>query len=126
MPISERYNVYCWNCGRVWQPVEKSALWHKAKRRVEEGYLDALAASAQECGCQPEIVEPEAPYRVVGYNEMCEDFDLPFDSLVAAARTYLELAKDWSLNVCFVRKLTQKGKPSKVELRLWELARNRI
>lgn len=117
-----RYQVVCIGCGQVWSPAVRSPLWWKAKKRAEQGYLDALCVSPQECGCKPEVREPDARYRVVGYTDMCDDFDLPFHSLVKAAQKYLELARDGMYVVCFVDNTVPKGKQSKVEMRLRGLA----
>lgn len=122
MDNNVRYNVTCNHCGRVWQPGVKSPLWWKAKKRADKGYLDALGVSHQECGCKPDIVDPDVPYRVVGYNDMCEDFDVPFTSLPKAAKLYLRLAGDLSNTVFFVdTRAEAAGRRSRVQVRLEEL-----
>ncbi len=111
-------------CGRVWTPTVGSPLWWKAAKRAKQGYLDALGVSPQECGCEPKTFHPEAPYRIVGYNELCESFDIPLFSLTEAARLYLKLARDWSNTVVFVDKRSEGlgNKPSRVHVRLKQLA----
>ncbi len=110
------YQVVCIECGHVWQPAYHSPLWWKALQRAQQGYLDALPVK---CGCTPEVKEPHAPYRVIGYTDMCEDFDLPFHSLVQAAKRYIELAQGGMSTVLFV----DTNRPqSKIASRLRELA----
>ncbi len=96
------YNVTCLACGRVWTPGQGSPLWWKASKRAQEGYLDALRVNSRDCGCKEPQALPEAPYRVMGYDDMCRDFDLPFDSLVQAAQKYLELERSGGYVVIFV------------------------
>src|SRR5581483_1293270 len=89
------YNVHCIACNTVWQPGVRSSLWWQAKRRSEKGKTDALHVSGEECGCVKKRHDPNAPFRVFGFNDMCEDFDIPFYSFTAAVRKYREL-KRWS------------------------------
>ncbi len=110
-----RYNVYCMSCGQVWVPGVLTHLWWKAQKRAQEGFLDALPVSSHECGCKPERVHPDAPFRVVGYDDMCRDFDIPFYSIVPALRQYLELARDGMNIVFFI------GGSEKLQERLKEL-----
>src|SRR5579872_2125226 len=86
-----RYNVFCRACGTVWQPGVRTSLWWQAKKRSEKGFLDALPVSGRECGCVRQPHDPDAPIRVFGYDDMCEDFDIPFHSIVDAVRKYREL-----------------------------------
>ena len=94
-----RYNVYCMDCGQVFQPLIKSALWWKAKKRSDEGYIDALSVRGKDCGCIEEKREPNAPFRVFGYTEECRDFDYPFQKFTEAVTTFRELNNDAFLTV---------------------------
>lgn len=84
-----RYNVHCVDCGSVWQPLFKSPLWWQAHQRAEKGYLDALHVSGEKCGCKKPVREPNAPFRVFGYDFECRDYDVPFHSFVAAAKAFI-------------------------------------
>lgn len=95
------YEVTCRTCGQTWTPRVRTPLWWQARQRAEEGFLDALRVSPIECGCEEERLEVDAPYRVFGYDDMCIEFDIPFKSLVAAARKYLELERDGGFVVFF-------------------------
>jgi hypothetical protein len=75
----------------------------------------------EECGCRKKIVDPDAPYRVVGYNDWSEEYDIPFYSIVSAIKMFHEMERRCDL-AFFVNKLTINGKPSRVEIRLNELA----
>ena len=88
-----RYNVECMNCGAVFTPPIQSPLWWRAKARGDDGYLDALHVSGVECGCVEKKILPNAPYRVFGYNDMCEDFDMSFKTSTAAVREYLKIRR---------------------------------
>lgn len=85
------YNVVCMECGQVWTPLPKSPLWWRAKKAADSGRLDAIQVSGEECGC----VEPrncqDAPFRVFGYNDLCEDFDIPCGTFAEAVKTFREL-----------------------------------
>jgi hypothetical protein len=88
------YNVECMNCGSVWQPLARTPLWWRAKQRADNGKLDAAGATGEECGCIKRVREPNAPFRVFGYDMMCEDFDLPFYRIVDALSTFKKLHAD--------------------------------
>ena len=60
------YNVECMACGQVFTPATRSPLWWKAKKRDENGYLDALRCTGEECGCKQKRRNPEA-WRVSVY-----------------------------------------------------------
>lgn len=94
------YNVHCVDCGSVWQPNQRSPLWWQAKQRAEQGYLDALRVDGQKCGCKQAVHNPEAPYRVFGYNMMCEDFDVPCHTLPEAIRAFREA--DNGIDIVFI------------------------
>ena len=92
MPQTEiRYNVECMNCGQVFTPTIRSPVWWRAKKREEEGYLDALRITGEDCGCIEQPARPEVPFRVFGYDSMCVDFNIPCDTFVAAVQTYRRL-----------------------------------
>ena len=86
-----RYNVECMVCGQVFTPTIRSSLWWQAKQREEQGYLDALRVSGKECGCIAQPVRPDAPFRVVGYDDMCVDFDIPCDTFVDVIKVCRQL-----------------------------------
>lgn len=81
------YNVQCIVCSSVWSPLPKSPLWWAAKKRDEQGYLDALGVSGERCGCIKTPREPNAPFRVFG-SDMMQDFDVPFYSFTKAVKAY--------------------------------------
>ncbi len=83
-----RYNVYCEKCNQIWQPVVHSTLWWKAYKRSEEGFLDAYCATHIEHGCEQEISHPEAPFRVFGFTDDCQDFDIPLYSFSEAIKAF--------------------------------------
>ena len=109
------YNVVCINCDSVFfiqlhfrscisylnfQPLPKSSLWWQAKKYAEL-YLDALPISGEECGCLKKVREPNAPYCVFGFDDMCRDFDAPFTSFTKAVGMYLRLARE-GMNIVFI------------------------
>jgi len=85
------YNVFCRACSTVWRPGIRTPLWWKAKKHAEAGYLGALSVSGVECDCIKPVCEPEAPLRVFGYDDMCEDFDIPYYSFTDAVRKFRKL-----------------------------------
>jgi hypothetical protein len=90
-----RYNVFCQQCGSVWQPALKSPLWWQAKQLADTGRLDALCVSPQKCGCvegRPQR-NPKAPFRVFGYDGFCEDFDILCTTFVQAAKRFLNSSR---------------------------------
>lgn len=90
----EEYNVECIDCGQVWQPSKGSKAWWYAKQEVEKhpNRLSAPVVTAKICGCRYEEPKenPDAPYRVLGYNDLCEDFDHGFNKFTDAVRLYRE------------------------------------
>lgn len=98
----ERYNVVCVNCDRVFQPLPRSSLWWQAKKKAGEGRLDAIMVKGEECGCEPKTVEPNAPYRVFGFNEFYEDFNRPFKVFTEAVILYRRLVKENPLSIIFI------------------------
>lgn len=88
------YNVFCRSCDSVWTPTPQSRLWWKAKKRAEEGFLDALCVSGEECGCEKKVVKPDAPIRVFGYDFECHNFNIPFTSFTAAVSKFQQLKRD--------------------------------
>ncbi|MCX6703154.1 MAG: hypothetical protein NTV02_00485 [Candidatus Zambryskibacteria bacterium] len=106
-----RYNVHCMECGSVWQPLAKSPLWWAAKQRAEKGFLDALHVSGKKCGCVKEERQPNAPFRVFGYDFDCRDFNIPFTTFMGPVKAFIEANK--SGDVVFIQ-----GVSSSVEQRL--------
>lgn len=88
-----QYNVSCFHCGAIWQPPYRSSLWWRAKQRSDAGFLDALHVSAEDCGCVEKQHRPEANFRVFGYDDFCQNFDLAFDSFVDAVKAYRQYYK---------------------------------
>ncbi len=88
----EEFNVHCRSCGAVWTPGFRSPLWWQAKHSYETlpERLDVLHVSGKECGCVEPLSEPNAPYRVFGFTDDCQDFDVPFTSFTKAVRAYLK------------------------------------
>ncbi len=86
-----RYNVVCIDCGQVFTPVVRSSLWWRAKKRDEQGYLDALPVTGEECGCIKQPAHSEAHFRVFGYDDMCMDFDIPCNTFAIAVQKYRQL-----------------------------------
>jgi hypothetical protein len=88
-----RYNVFCQDCDQVWTPAVYSPLWWAAKQRADSGKLDALCCTGKQCGCIKPQDMPDAPYRVFGYNDLCEDFDFPLFTFVDAVKKYREFER---------------------------------
>lgn len=88
---SIEYNVVCEVCGQVFTPAVRSALWWKARKRAEDGYLDAYCCTGQECGCIQREVSPDAPFRIVGFDCMGLSFNVPFFSFGEAVRAFTRL-----------------------------------
>lgn len=84
------YNVWCEHCDAVFQPPVGSALWWQAKQRAEKGFLDAIYVSGVRHGCVTfrETREPEAPYRVFGYDCFLEDYDIPCQNFIEAVKIF--------------------------------------
>ena len=99
------YNVCCLQCGDVFQPAEGSYLWRRAEKRDEEGYLDALHVSGEECGCVEPVVEA-APFRVFGYDGMCVDFSMSYDKFTEAVRAFVECLRGG--DVVFIEGVSDK------------------
>jgi len=87
------YNVVCLECGQVWQPTAQSPLWWKAKKSADSGRLDAIHVSGEDCGCIQPKADPDAPFRVFGYDGMCIDFDYPCQTSVETIKIYRECLK---------------------------------
>ncbi len=89
-----RYNVVCRNCAGVWTPAVRSSLWWRAKKAADSGRLDAIHVSGEECGCieKKTVVQPDAPYRVFGYDGDCRDYDIPCTTLVKAIAVFKKCA----------------------------------
>jgi len=99
-----RYNVVCMACDQVYQPLIKSPLWWRAKKRADEGYLDALHVSGEDCGCVSKIHKPNAPYRICGYDDMCCDYNIPCKTFVQAVTLYRERSR-WG-DVVFIHSVS--------------------
>ncbi len=104
-------NVQCIDCGSLWTAEEGSPNWWRAKRHIEEGHVDAVAIDGEVCGCVKKSLPTDAPFLVSGYNDLCEDFEIPCTSFTEAIKTYREM--DDGLSVVFI-----KGVSRKVESRL--------
>ena len=85
-----RYTVVCTECGQDWQPLIRSPLWWRAKKKSDRGFLDALLISGKDCGCVKQPYRPEAPFRVIGYDDLYRDYDIPCDTFVKAINAYRE------------------------------------
>ena len=112
------FNVECLDCGTVFSPKIKSPLWWRAKKKADKGYLDALVIRGEECGCEeaPFKAQPNAPFRVFGYDMECHDFDKPFNSMIEAMRTFIRLNN--GPDVVFI-----SGVSRAVQERLYDLGR---
>lgn len=73
-----------------------------------KGYIDAIFVSGKEHGCVETPVDPDAPYRVIGFDFECQNFDIPFHSLFLAVRAMIRLERDLS-TVVFVDKSETAG-----------------
>jgi hypothetical protein len=51
--------------------------------------LDALHVNGEKCGCKKEVREPNAPFRVSGYDFECRDYDVPFPTFVGAVKAFI-------------------------------------
>jgi hypothetical protein len=89
-----RFNVACGSCGDVFTPTLKSALWWKAKKRADMGYLDALRISGVECGCVTPLAHPNASFRVLGYDDLLRGYNIPFDKFTDAVREFRKARRD--------------------------------
>ena len=107
----ERYNVYCMSCDQVWTPAPRSPLWWRAKKAADRGRLDAIYVTGEECGCIQRQCRPDAPFRVFGYDDLLENFDIPCNTFVQAIKTYRNAERSGC--VVFI-----KGVSAKVEDRL--------
>ena len=81
------YNVECMDCGCV-STVRNGPLWWRAKKAADDGRLDAIRVKGVECGCKRPVRNPDAPYRVFGFTDEGREYDTPFDTFVAAVRTF--------------------------------------
>lgn len=102
------YNVFCAACGAVWQPGSRSPLWWKAWKRDLAGKLDAYCATAIECGCERAPIRPDAPFRIVGHTDMCEDIDIPLDTFTGAVRKFRDLNRWCVVFICGVSKSVEQ------------------
>ena len=102
------FNVICGNCRQVFSPVEKSPAWWKAKKAADKGRLDAITVSAKDCGCEQIIVEPDAPFRVIGYDDLCQNYNIPCNTFVLAVQTYLSRIRHGE--IAFLLGISQKMK----------------
>lgn len=85
------FNVSCLNCGQVWSPQNGSPLWWAAKQYAAKGYLDALHVSGEKCGCIKMPAQPDAPFRVFGYDFDLKDFEFTPVTFTEAVRLFREL-----------------------------------
>ncbi len=84
------YNVVCRNCNHAFKPTPRSPLWWQADRDAKDhpDRLDAMTISGEKCGCIKKPRDPDAPYRVVGFTDLLEDFDIPFHNFISAVRCF--------------------------------------
>ncbi len=82
------YNVVCRNCYHLFTPIPRSQLWRRAAKYAEGNRLDAMTISGQECGCVEKIREPDAPFRVLGYTDDLQNYDIPFRTFTGAVRGF--------------------------------------
>lgn len=87
----ETYNVICMDCDCIFNPEVNSRFWWMAKKHAESGKLDALRITGKQCGCAKKVTKPDAPYRVIGYDFDCHDYDIPFYNFTGAVQKYREL-----------------------------------
>lgn len=89
--MDNKHWVECVDCGNVYSPTPKTSAWWQAEQNSREGKNTCVGA--KECGCQQEkpVREPNAPYRVFGYDMLCEDYDIPFHSFTEAVRAFRRL-----------------------------------
>ena len=85
------YNVECLDCGAVFNPAPQTPLWYQADQRAKKGFLDCVRVSGEKCGCVKKQSQPNAPFRVFGYDDMCKDFDVGFETFTAAVKKFIEL-----------------------------------
>lgn len=83
-----RYNVVCNLCDQAFTPTAKSALWWKAKKHEDEGFLDVYRCAGMDHGCIQGCHRPDAPFRVFGFDRFFKDFDVPCDTFVEAVIAY--------------------------------------
>lgn len=108
---NKSYYVYCMDCGQDFSPAYMTSLWWQAKKHADHGYLDALLISGTKCGCKKKPSQPNAPFRVFGYDDLCVDFDVPHNGMIEAMKMYLECSRTGC--VVFI-----KGVSRRVERRL--------
>ena len=87
------YNVVCRTCNHVFSPARKSSLWWRAAKCAEGGRLNAMMISGEECGCVSTPVEPNAPFRLFGYDDLCRPFDIPLARFIDAVRGFKKLER---------------------------------
>ena len=94
------FYVQCINCGSFWAAVPKSPQWWRAKKRHEDGYLDAIGVKGEVCGCIKKQDEPDAPFRVFGFGtEYGEELDQPFHRFTEAVTAYRNGLKSGLLDI---------------------------
>jgi len=107
------YNVYCEACGAVFTPAVRSSLWWRAKQRADRGYLDALTITSEvhQCyGTKRPRRKPEAPFRVMGFDCFCKDFDIPFDTFTGAVTEFRARSGSRSLDTVFITGVSEAVK----------------
>lgn len=89
--MDKQHWVECIDCGNVYSPAPKSSAWWQAVQNAKEGRNTYVGA--KECGCSQvkPVRQPDAPYRVFGYDMLCEDFDIPFERFTDAVATFRRL-----------------------------------
>lgn len=83
------YAVECLACGDIFE-VEAGPFWDEAHKKFASIPLPGpLFIEGERCGCCKLRRDPEAPYRVFGYNDSFEEFEYPFHDPMRAATQYL-------------------------------------
>jgi len=84
------FNVHCIQCGNVFSPRERTPLWWRAKQRADKGYLDALPCTEKDCGCErvEQKHEPDAPFRVSGFDMELNSFDVGLYTFSEAVKQF--------------------------------------
>lgn len=103
----DRFWVICNYCGRNHEVPQGSEFWWRAKNNPDCGKVLFLTSTL--CGCEKEVIEPDAPFRVCYHDIELGEFDKPFTSFVKAAIFYRDLQDDVFVTSVFVDNRPNKG-----------------